>query len=101
MNQSSKSSERKRFILYTLYALLSPFVLNIFKFGSHILQSANVNPDQAEDMIRAALITFTCNIVFFILTTLKIREVRNELDNLTSKEDSSRHQKKINIAKGK
>lgn len=103
VNQSSKSSERKRFIFYMLYALLSPFVLNVFKLGSNILKSANVNPEQAEDLIRAAFIgiTFTCNIIFFILTTLKIREVRNEMDHLTAQDDSSRHQKKMNIARGK
>lgn len=62
-----------------------------------------MNPEQADDLIRAAFIgiTFTINIVFFILTTLKIRKVRNEMDQLTSQEDSSRHQKKMNIARGK
>lgn len=62
-----------------------------------------VNPELADDLIKAAFIgiTFTVNIVFFILTTLKIREVRKEIDKMTSKEDSTRHQKRLTIEKGK
>lgn len=126
VSKSSKSSERKRLILYILYALLSPCVLYAFKLASKMLESAKgirihsyemtfsrinlqfvwfctVSPEQAEDLMRAVFIgiTFTINIVFFILTTLKIREVRNEMDQLTSQEDSSRHHKKMNIARGK
>lgn len=120
VSESSKSSERKRFIVYILYALLSPFLHNIFHEFSDILKSNNkqmiyfdnttqpieiykVNPELADDLIKAAFIgiTFTVNIVFFILTTLKIREVRKEIDKMTSKEDSTRHQKRLTIEKGK
>lgn len=59
-----------------------------------------VNLKKADDSMRAAVsgFTFSCNIVFIILTTLKIRAVRNEIDHLTSQEDGSRHRKKLNIA---
>lgn len=48
-------------------------------------------------------VTFIVNIVFFVSTTLKIREVRNELDRLTSQEDgiSTRHQERMCITLGK
>lgn len=68
-----------------------------------MINTPTVNPEQAEDLMRAIFIgtTFSINIVFFVLTTLKIREVRNEMNHLTSQEDSSRHQKKMNVARGK
>ncbi|XP_055295019.1 G-protein coupled receptor Mth2-like isoform X2 [Sitodiplosis mosellana] len=102
VNKTNKSAETKRFILYMLYASLSPFLLNIFQLFSDILKSVNVDPDKVDELEVAGFIctTFTLNIIFFILTALKICQVKKEMYKLTSQEDSSRHQTKFNTAKG-
>lgn len=46
-------------------------------------------------------VIITLNIVFFILTALKIRRTQQELKKITSNEESSRHQKNLNSDKDK
>lgn len=46
-------------------------------------------------------IIITLNIIFFILTALKIRQTQQELQKITSKEESSRHRKNLNSDKDK
>lgn len=41
------------------------------------------------------------NIMFFVLTALKIRQVQQDLKKVTSREESSRHQNKFNKDKDK
>lgn len=62
-----------------------------------------VDPDKVDELEVAGFIctTFTINIIFFILTTLKICQVKNEMYKLTSQEDSSRHQDRLNDERGK
>lgn len=43
----------------------------------------------------------TINMVFFLLTALKIRRVQQDLKKVTSQEESSRHQSKFNHDKDK
>lgn len=41
VNRNSKGGESKRFVLYMLYAILSPFLLNVFQICSDILKKIN------------------------------------------------------------
>lgn len=63
----------------------------------------SVDPDKVDELEVAGFIcmTFTINIIFFILTALKILQVKNEINKLTSQEHSSRYQKNVNVERGK
>ncbi|XP_031623657.1 G-protein coupled receptor Mth2-like [Contarinia nasturtii] len=102
INKIDKSTERRRFIWYMLYGIISPFLLNIFQLFSDILKSVNVDPDKVDELEVAGFIctTFTINVIFFILTACQICRVKQEMYKLTSHEDSFRHQAKFNTAKG-
>lgn len=62
-----------------------------------------VNAEQADDLMVAAFIaiTFSFNIIFFILTTLRIRKVKSELHRLRSQEEGSVQQDQLNAERGK
>lgn len=90
-----------------IYPLFVERLAKLIFFPFHYpweLDSLNpVDPDKVDELEVCGFIctTFTLNILFFILTALKICQVKKEMHKLTGREDSFRHQAKFNTAKGK
>lgn len=83
----------------SIFDLLNDF--DVFFATLSILKS--VDPDKVDELEVAGFIctTFSLNIIFFILTAFKIRQVKKEMYAMTAQENSSRHQAKFNTAEGK
>lgn len=47
------------------------------------------------------LVIFVSNVIFFTLTTIKIRRVQLEMERITSKEESRRHKSQFDQEKDK
>ncbi|XP_055318309.1 G-protein coupled receptor Mth2-like isoform X2 [Sitodiplosis mosellana] len=105
-------SESKRFVLYMIYAwgLASLLTIVVFILDSTPSLSENLRPGMGvgtcflKKTVLSQFIFFympicivcTINIIFFLLTALKIRKVQQDLKKVTSQEESSRHQSKFN-----
>ncbi|XP_031622142.1 G-protein coupled receptor Mth2-like [Contarinia nasturtii] len=105
-------SEKMRFTLYMIYAwgLSSLLTFTVFILDSMPSISESIRPgigvgtcflkktvaSQFVFFYMPLCIICTINIIFFLLTALKIRKVQQDLKKITSHEESSRHQSKFN-----
>lgn len=71
----------------------------IEKFSINLFISDGIAPFLYFYML--IFIIYTINIVFFVLTTLKIHQAQRDIFKITSQEESARHQSHLNNEKDK
>lgn len=113
----SKLSDRKRFIIYCIYAWGLAFSLTTFGYFIDSVTERNsiyrpgfglntcfLQSNRTSQTIffygpLALIITFNC--IFFILTAIRIRNVQKELQAITSRDDYSYKKKKLDNHRSK